>query len=435
VAEKLRSALPTGARVLLGLSGGMDSVVLLDILAGIAAELRFEFQALYVNHGISPNAAQWGVFCERICRDRNVPIQVVRVNIEAHRHLGLEGAARQARYEALAAAGADFVVVAQHQDDQAETLLLQLMRGAGARGLAAMPAARGMRGTQARLLRPLLGVPRSLIEAYAHEQHLEWIEDESNADVSLKRNFLRARVLPALEEGFPGARAAIALSAANLGEASTLLDELADEDLQRLATDEGLDIAGLLSLGDARARNALRRWCESEELGWPGSARLAELLRQLAVLRPDAATDLPLGELAFRAYRGVLHIARPAPASVGCTQVWRGESVLPIPGLGGRMHFTAVEGRGISAALMQGRKVTLRSRRGGERLQLDSARPRRTLKNLFQERGIPPWHRDGLPFIYCDEELVAVPGLGEDCRWRAGPGERGWLMRWERLPD
>lgn len=433
MAERLRPALAPGARVLLGLSGGMDSVVLLDVLSRIVktGELSFELQAMYVNHGISPHAAEWGAFCERLCRNSNIAFQAIKVNLEPRRHLGLEGAAREARYEALATAGAEFVVVAQHQDDQAETLLLQLMRGAGARGLAAMPAERGLPGTKSRLLRPLLGVSRHAIEAYAREQKLEWVEDESNDDVSLKRNFLRARVLPALEEGFPGARASIALSAANLAEASALLDELADEDLERLVVDQGLDIARLLALGEARARNALRRWCESEDLDWPGSARLSELLRQLAILRPDAGMEVSVGERAFRAYRGVLHISGPAIAGSACMQLWDGEPLLPVPVLAGRMHFTAALGQGISAALLQGRKVTLRSRRGGETLQPDCARPRRTLKNLFQESGVPPWQRDGLPFVYCDEELIAVPGLGEDCRWRARPGEPGWLIRWE----
>lgn len=434
VAGRLRPALPPDSRILLGLSGGMDSVVLLDILCRIKAELRFELQAMYVNHGISPHAAEWGRFCERLCSEKQVPIRIASVDLHPYRHLGVEGAARQARYEALAAAASGFIVVAQHQDDQAETVLLQLMRGAGTRGLAGMPAERGIAGTNARLLRPLLGVSRSDIEACAREQGLRWVEDESNADVSLKRNFLRARVLPALEEAFPGARASIAMSAANLAEASALLDELADQDLQLLAADEGLRIAGLLALGDARARNALRRWCENEGLDWPGSAALGELLRQLAALRPDARIQLSAGDRSFRVYRGVLHIAQPPMSGPACLQPWSGEPMLPVAALHGRMHFTAAQGAGIAASLLEGRSVTLRSRRGGERLQPDAARPRRTLKNLFQEHGVPVWKRDGVPLVYCDDELIAVPGIGEDCRWRAGAGEPGWVIRWEVLP-
>ena len=433
VADRLRSALVPGTRVLLGLSGGMDSVVLLDIFCRLRGDLNFALQVAYVNHGISPHASEWGAFCESLCRKRGLPLEIIEVDIASHRHLGLEGAARQARYEALAACAADVIVVAQHQDDQAETLLLQLMRGAGAKGLGGMLPERGMPGSKTRLLRPLLDIPREDIERYARESLLEWVEDESNADVRLKRNFLRARVLPALEEGFPGARAAIARSAANLAEASLLLDQLAGEDRQRLQADGGLSIAGLLALGDARARNVLRHWGEQQGLDWPGNSRLKELLRQLAGSRPDARTDVAVGAWSFRVYRGNLYLQPVVHSHMAGVTDWQGEAVLALPALGGQVRFMTANGQGISASMLEGQAVTLRSRQGGERLQPDCARPRRTLRNLFQEQGVPPWQRDRLPFVYCNDQLIAVPGIGEDCRWHARPGEPGWIINWE--PD
>jgi len=435
VAERLRSALVPGTRVLLGLSGGMDSVVLLDILCRLRGDPDFSLQAAYVNHGISPNAAQWGEFCERVCREKNLPFAAIKVDIGPYRHLGLEGAARQARYAALASQAtriaADTVMVAQHQGDQAETLLLQLLRGAGARGMGSMLPQRGMPHGRARLLRPLLGISREEIECYARESRLEWMEDESNSDVRLKRNFLRARVLPVLEEGFPGAGASLARSAAHFAEAGQLLDELADQDLERLALAGGLDISRLLALGDARARNALRRWGEQEGLAWPGNSRLKELLRQLAHSRPDARTNIRAGAWSYRAYRGSLYLEPVIRSHACCMVEWKGEAVLELPALGARVRFTPATGRGLSASMLQGQTVTLRSRQGGERLQPDCARPRRTLRNLFQEQGVPPWQRDRLPFVYCNDQLIAVPGIGEDCRWHARQGEPGWVISWD----
>jgi tRNA(Ile)-lysidine synthase len=413
----------------------MDSVVLLDILCRLRMDLGFTLQAAYVDHGISPNAAAWGLFCDRLCRDKNLHFECIRVDIAPHRHLGLEGAARQVRYQALAGCLADVVVVAQHQDDQAETLLLQLMRGAGAKGLSAMPQERDMQAAgKARLLRPLLDTSRDELEAYAREMELDWVDDESNSNVRLKRNFLRARVLPVLEEAFPGARAAIARSAANLADASQLLDDLARQDLQSVRFEDGLSIAKLLALGDARARNVLRHWAEQGGLIWPGASRLNELLRQLAKARPDARIDVSTGNRAFRAYRGMLYLGPEDHGVASCMQEWKGEMVLALPALGGQVRFMQATGRGISVAKLRGQSVTLRSREGGERLQPDCARPRRTLRNLFQEQGVPPWQRDRLPYLYCNDQLIAVAGIGTDCRWQAMQGEPGWVIDWEPVP-
>ena len=180
-------------------------------------------------------------------------------------------------------------------------------------------------------------------------------------------------------------------SAGKLAEATALLGELADQDLRDLQAGQGLLIAKLLVLGASRARNALRRWCEMAGHAWPGDARLNELLRQLATARPDAMAEVLFGEWAFRAYRGVLYVIPQGHPVGACLQSWKGEPSLAMPALGGTAHFERVEGRGISAARLNGQAVTLRARQGGEKMQLHRARPRRTLKNLFQERGVHPW--------------------------------------------
>ncbi len=216
MAAALSQTVPQGAHLALGLSGGVDSVALLSILLELAPALRFSLRAVHVNHGISPNAGRWAEFCSDLCGKSQVPLQLETVDLSPYRSLGLEGAARQARHEVLARLEADFVVLAQHRDDQAETLLLRLLRGAGLRGLAAMSSLKSFPGSRAQLLRPLLEVSRAEIEAYARLRGLEWVEDESNADTVRQRNFLRREAIPLLKRQFPAASATIARAAAHL---------------------------------------------------------------------------------------------------------------------------------------------------------------------------------------------------------------------------
>jgi len=422
-----------GAHLVLGLSGGLDSAALLVLLQRLAPTLGFSLRAVHVNHGISPNAARWADFCAGLCDRSRVPLQLETVSIAPYRGLGLEGAARRARYEAFARVDADFVVLAQHRDDQAETLLLRLLRGSGLRGLAAIPTTRFLAGSRARLLRPLLAVSRSEIETYARSQGIEWVEDESNADTLRRRNFLRHEALPVLERQFPAARATIARAAGHLAEARDLLDEMARADLERCGGST-LDAKLLLGLGVARAKNLFRYWCESNGIQALAATRINELMRQLRVSRSDARVAMTVPGWNFLLYRGTLHL-EPAGGAVGrdFSETWDGANAVPLIDLGGTLKFKPEEGRGLSVAKLRATPVTIRVRRGGERLRLDPRRPRRALKNLFQERGVPPWRRDRLPLVYCGGDLVAVPGIGEACEFRAAPGEAGLIVTWEPL--
>ena len=410
----------------------MDSVALLSALAELAPAMAFSLRAVHVDHGISPNASRWAGFCAELCERWGIPLQVEAVDIAPYRALGLEAAAREARYEVFSRVDADFLVLAQHRDDQVETLLLRLLRGAGLRGLAAMAPWRGMGGARIRLLRPLLDVPRADIEAYAKRRGLSWVEDESNADIVRRRNFLRHEILPALERTFPAAPAAIARAATHLAEAQQLLNEMARGDLAICGGEDAVDVPALLALGEARAKNALRFWCDAHDIEPLSSARLAELLRQLRQSSADAHTGLAVGNWQFLRYRDRLHLRpRPSEPQEELNEAWNGENALPLLALGGVLKFKPEEGRGLSAERLRAGRVTVRLRRGGERLRLDHRRPRRTLKNLFQERGVPPWRRERLPLVYCDETLVSVPGIGDACEFRAQPGEAGLIVTWE----
>jgi len=307
------------------LSGGVDSVVLLDVLAGLRARLRIRLSALHVNHQLSPNAARWSAFCRRLCKARRVPFRDVEVSVP--RGDSLEAAARAARYEVFSRQPGDYIVLAHHQDDQVETLLLQLLRGAGVKGLAAMPLLRAEGGGRrdegksrkaARhpsslilhplLLRPLLDVTRAEIEAYARARRLRWVDDESNADLHFQRNFLRHRILPEIEKRFPAYRATVARAARHFAESALLLDELALSDAGG-AMDEGmLTAAALRGLSPARSRNLLRFFLARQGVTMPSAARLDEALRQALTAKQDAQLAIDLGACELRQFEGRLHV-------------------------------------------------------------------------------------------------------------------------------
>jgi tRNA(Ile)-lysidine synthase len=363
-----------GKRVAVGLSGGVDSVVLLDLLCAAAPRHGFRVAAVHVHHGLSPHADAWARFCRKLCRDRGVPLVVRRVGVRKQGK-GLEAAARAARHDAFARHPAPVIALAHQLDDQAETVLLNLLRGAGARGASAMPVAGRLGGKI--LLRPLLAVRRDAIEAYARARGLRWIEDESNRDAALTRNFLRLRVGPLLETRFARWRESLARAARHFAAA------------------------------DADARLLLREFLRARGLRAPSEAKLVEMLRQLT--GTGARTEIEHDGAVLRVYRGRVSVdKRP----------------------GGELRLRPARGRGIDAARLERSRVTLRARAGGERLQLDARRPRRTLKNLFQEAGIPPWRRERLPLLYCGDELVWVPGLGVAAGWQAARGVRGVVPEW-----
>jgi tRNA(Ile)-lysidine synthase len=451
VSAVLGRHLGRGDRLVAALSGGVDSVVLLDILRRLAKKVRCELVALHVNHQINPAAASWAHFCRAYCRQLGVALTVVKV--EVPRTASLEAAARDARYAAFAALPADFVALAHNLDDQAETVLLQLLRGAGVKGVSAMPEIRirdsgfGIQDSGFKpflpnpesrilspaLLRPLLDIPRSDIEAYARSRKLKWIEDDSNADTGFDRNFLRHRLLPVIEERYPAYRKTLARAGRNFAEAADLLDELAQTDAQ--CAGSRLDIAVLQRLSVPRAKNALRFFLAANGVLMPSAVRLAECVRQMRQPRAvSIAIDLGAHEL--RRYGGELRVvAKAAAPATGFCRAWEGEARLAMPELGATLVMKKCRGGGISLAKLQAAPVTVRLRQGGERLRPHAGRPRRSLKNLLQEARLPPWLRGRLPLLFCGDALVYVPGIGIDAAFGAMRGEPGVKPCWEPVAE
>ena len=423
-----------GETVTVGLSGGVDSVVLLDLMRAASAQLALLVRCLHVNHGLSPNADSWESFCEEHCRRLGVRFQAVRVQVEGGGS-NVEAEARAARYRAFRDHGSSIVVLGHNRDDQAETVLLRLLRGAGVSGLAGMPGARGLDAAQGasaqRLVRPLLHVSRADIQAYAFDRGLGWVDDESNAEERFARNFLRLRVIPQLETRYPAARANLARAAGHLEEAATLLDEIARQDLRAAAKDGAILIDSLSALGQARAANVLRLFLAQHGESPPSTAVALEALRQLTSSRADSQPELRLGRTLLRRYRGSLTAHRAEDAEGGWAPLaWRGEEALWLPH-GGVVRARANRGDGVSAIRLQQNAVTIQPRRGGERVRLSDAGRTRTLKNLLQEASIPPWQRRQLPLLYCAAQLVWIPGVGVASDFRAGPDELAWRFSWE----
>jgi len=428
VRQSLDAHVPAGASVAIALSGGRDSVVLLDALAAVAPTRGHAVAAIHVHHGLSTHADAWAKDCVDRCAALRIACAVRRVAVTPQPGASLEALARHARYDALAdaarGAGASVVAVAHHRDDQAETLLLQLLRGSGPHGLAAMPAwRRDVAGMS--WWRPLLGVPRACIDAYARERRLRWIDDESNADRRHARNAVRHSVMPALRSVAPQADLTLARVASHQAEAARLLDELAEQDGRDACNGTTLLRAALDALAPHRARNLLRWFLRGQGLPAPSTARLAAMLDQLRGARGDALIRLAHEGVDIGVHQGriALHRAPPARFDVG----WQGEKELALPH--GTVIFGHAEGAGIDLALAAG-DVRLRSRAGGERFQVAPDRPRRALKSILRDAGIPPWERRGLPLVWCGDALAAVAGLGVDAALRAAPGRPGLTVGW-----
>lgn len=422
-------------------SGGRDSTALLHATLVQAAAIGVDVVALHVHHGLSPNADRWLAHCEAQCQRwarRGLPVRLAarRLTDRPARGDSIEAWARRERYRALREAaleaGASAVLLAHHRRDQAETVLLQALRGAGPAGLAGMPARVERDGVV--WLRPWLARPRSEIEAYLRRHRLAHIDDESNVDPRFARNRLRLEVWPALSVAFADAEVTLAATAAWAAEASDALSELAGLDLAATSNERGLDVPSWRTLSAARRSNVLRAWLKRAAAGGQaGPASLVlRLLDELLVQR-SARWPHPAGEL--RLYRGLLSfevhsapVARIGEATREATLQVRRAGTYRLPGWGGSLRVVRVREGGVPLAWLG--RVELRAREGAEQFQAGIGRPPRSLKKQFQSAGIAAWERAG-PIVYSGGQLVFVPGLGLDARVIGVRGQPLVTLHWE----
>ena len=434
LAESL-STLPQAGRYWIGFSGGMDSTVLLHALASLKNTLSAPVHVIHVDHGLSPHATEWSRHCEAFCRKLGLPFELRRVDARPEKGESPEAAARRVRYatiKRLIETG-DMLLTAHHQDDQAETVLLQLLRGAGPHGLAAMP--RYCTFGDGWLGRPLLAFSRSELADYARSQKLEWIDDPSNFDTGLERNFLRHELLPGLRQRKGEIGAVLARSAEHFAEAAMLLDTLAAQDLATIDGDDAasLPVTALCEMEPPRLHNLLRYWFRRRGMPIPDSNRLRRIVDEVLHAAEDGQPLVEWPGAEVRRYRERLYAMPPLPAEPVSTQLdWGGGDALTLPEGLGRLQVQETIGNGIRSELWRQGTVSVRFREGGERCVPAGRGHHHLLKKLFQEAGIPPWWRNRWPLLFIDEQLAAVPGIFVCEPFVAGPYDSGIALQWSR---
>ncbi len=434
VVESTLHSFPDTSCYLVAFSGGRDSHVLLYLMAQLRERNTTPLAAVHVHHGLQDAADTWCTHCEAVCRNLNIPIEIVRIN--AHPSIGQspEDAARQARYAALAEgiSPGGMLLTAHHQDDQAETVLLQLLRGSGPEGLSAMPICSEF--SLGLHVRPLLDVSREEIEGCAQYLGLDWIEDTSNQDCAFDRNRLRHDIVPLLKAHWPAFSKTLARSARHCAEASVLIRAMAAEDLERCGLAElprTLSIESLNTLSGARQAQVLRLWVRKQRLQLPTSAHIEQI--RSSVLTVDLAHHSPQvswGNVMVRAWRGRLYLGDKRKLGDCELQdlapiVWPiGVKTLLLPDIGCLKQIPANGVGVLRACLVQG-LITVRFRNGGERCRLPGEKHHRRLKQLLQDSDIPPWERARLPLIYIDDELAAVADRWVCAPFAASEGDEG----------
>ncbi|MFP4246668.1 MAG: tRNA lysidine(34) synthetase TilS [Halochromatium sp.] len=436
---------PRPARLWIAYSGGVDSTVLLHACAQLrdALDLDLSLKAIHIDHGLHPRSADWARHCRRVCDQLGVAYQVRQARIARQPGESLEALARAARQRLFADClePGDWLATAQHRDDQAETLLLALLRGSGVHGLAAMPA-RAALGAGV-LVRPLLDVSQADLRAYAEEHRLRWIEDPSNQDLDFDRNLLRHQVMPILRQRWPSAATTIARSAAHCAEAAALIDTLADEQLPTVAGSRPgtLSAARLSTLAPERARAVLRRWLARQGFRATNRRRLETILGEVLCARADAQPLVAWDGCELRRYRDDLFALAPLPPRPETALGWDGWQPLQLPMGLGTLSLEAADSARPAAGLASCQALphapSMTVRFGRPRLPCRQPnRPSRTLKNLFQQSGVPAWLRPYVPLLVDGQgDLLAVAGVtGCGCDRGSRPGQRMLSLRWERHP-
>ena len=420
-------------RVWIAYSGGIDSHVLLHVLAMHRHEIPgLDVRAVYINHGLNPQADQWSQHCQRVCEGLKLDFIAIDVDATPVPGESPEARARLARYSALEklVQHDQILLTAYHQDDQVETLLLQLMRGSGPKGLAAMPEQTPI-GAGA-LVRPMLNIRREDVHAYAIHHKLNWIVDDSNADLKFDRNYIRHKVIPVLSQRWPSLSQTVSRSAYLCAEASELLELTAAKTLQQVRTDNPavLDLAVLKMFSQTEQRNALRFWINQLGFDTPSRVQLQRIIDEVLPAREDKLPLVSWGNNEIRRYRDRIYLLRTLPEiNHQQTYHWSGADQQSIDTLG-VLQVARTSGEGVLAELLEPGRVTIRFRTGGESLKPAGRKEHHSLKKLFQELGIPPWMRGRIPLIFIDDNLAAVESVFVDHNYQARDGKEGRVFHW-----
>jgi len=389
-----------------------------------------EVRAIHVDHGLAEQAEQWSMHCRAQCRQLRVQIDCRRVDLSLREGRSVEAFAREERYRVMREAmdARDMLLTAHTQDDQAETLLLQLLRGAGPAGLAAMPEIKAF--GDGWLARPVLGVSRKQIRHYVDEHDLSVVHDPSNQDLRFDRNFLRHEIVPRLEERWPAMASTLSRAASHQGQAKVLLEELGSRDLAGLSNEPhgSVSCSELGATDPERRHNLLRTWIRERGFDVPTNEVIRRLDEEVVTASAERCPMLRWGETQLRRYRDRLYLMRPLGEICRTCRTWNMVEPLALPH--GVLASLRCTGQGLRFVASRERVVEVRFRNGQERCRPNGRQHAQTLKRLFQEAAVAPWLRDRIPLIYIDNELAAVAGYWVCAGYSPAPGESGWQLDW-----
>lgn len=417
---KTRLGVRPGDHLCVAYSGGMDSHALLHALTQLRDDFPFQLRAVHIDHGLHPDSQSWAEHCMGVCDQLGVDMVTLQLHLKPEMGASVEAAARSARYAAFSAVVHDgeYCLTAQHADDQAETILLQLLRGAGMHGMAGMPDVTDF--GIGKLGRPLLGVTRTALAHYASKHELEWCDDPSNTDSRFDRNYLRNNVMPLIHERWPSATASLVRSAGHAATAAHLLEEQGRLDLTEVGAHniDGnddcvacLDVDLFEKLTRERQANALRCWIRRYSIKLPSHARLDAALETLVRNNSTSGGHVQWPGASFRRDGDLVFLCReigPVSDAFHFPVFWDPACLLKLPGSNHVLEAIAVVGQGCALAKIQGRKLKVDTRRGGETCRMAAGFGRKPLRKVFQDLGVPRWQRDSVPLVFLDDELIAV---------------------------
>jgi tRNA(Ile)-lysidine synthase len=432
--------------LVVALSGGPDSAALLRATVALGKNFRgLPLRAVHIDHGLQPAAADFRAACEKLCAQLRIPLRIVAIEVPHAPGASLEAAARESRYTALSLEmqPLECLLTAHHRQDQAETLLLQALRGAGVKGMSAMPECRPF--GPGWHVRPLLGVAHGDLKQFGEHERSASVDpagdpsidpsiDPMNQDLRFDRVYLRTALWPLIEKRWPGAATALTRAARHMAEAQRLLEMAAGADVARLRDGDALSIPGLRALSPLQRVNAVRLWVSQQGLEAPSTARLIEALRQVFDAEADHQPAIVWGGHALRRYRQRLFVTRADPPRVPDARAWAaaaGSSLELGPALG---NLTWVAQRGGIAAERLPAGVVVRRRDGGETLKPAPSARTQTVQHLYQALGVLPWMRDALPLVFAGDELIAIADLWLDARWCVAADAPGLGIVWNNAP-